>query len=67
MSSTIKAVDYLESTMEQLETWQVTLIIIGVLGIIWSNIALLKYATKFEVKQKLEKQTHKETTKKSAD
>ncbi|MBE0367480.1 DUF2897 family protein [Pseudoalteromonas sp. MMG013] len=53
--------------MEQLETWQVTLIIIGVLGIIWSNIALLKYATKFEVKQKLEKQTHKETTKKSAD
>jgi hypothetical protein len=42
--------------MQQLETWQVILIIIGVLGIIWSNVALLKYATKFEVKKKLNKQ-----------
>lgn len=40
-----------------LETWQVLLIIFGVLAIIWSNIALLKYATKFEVKKKIDKQT----------
>ncbi|WP_241651557.1 DUF2897 family protein [Pseudoalteromonas sp. PS5] len=37
---------------EQLETWQVVLIIVGVLGVIWSNIALLKYSAKFEMKKK---------------
>ena len=40
----------------QLETWQVILIIIGVLAFICSNIALLKYATKFDVKKKIDKQ-----------
>lgn len=40
----------------KLETWQIILIIIGVLGIIWSNIALLKYSTKFDVKKKIDKQ-----------
>ena len=55
--------------MQQLETWQVILIIAVVLGVIWSNIALLKYATKFEVKKKIDKQinTDNDTDKKSAD
>ena len=38
------------------ETWQVILIIIGVLGIIWSNIALLKYSAKYDIKKKIDKQ-----------
>lgn len=29
-------------------TWQVILIIALVLGVVWSNIALLKYSTKFD-------------------
>ena len=41
----------------QLETWQVILIIAGVLGVIWSNIALLKYSAKFEMKKKIKQQT----------
>ncbi|MDW7548241.1 DUF2897 family protein [Pseudoalteromonas sp. McH1-7] len=41
---------------EQLETWQVVLIIVGVLGVIWSNIALLKYSAKFEMKKKIDDQ-----------
>ncbi|MEQ2353495.1 MULTISPECIES: DUF2897 family protein [Pseudoalteromonas] len=41
----------------QLETWQVILIIVGVLGVIWSNIALLKYSAKFEMKKKIDEQT----------
>ncbi|MBR8842807.1 MULTISPECIES: DUF2897 family protein [Pseudoalteromonas] len=41
----------------QLETWQVVLIIAGVLGVIWSNIALLKYSAKFEMKKKIDEQT----------
>ncbi|KAF7773998.1 hypothetical protein PCIT_a0367 [Pseudoalteromonas citrea] len=53
--------------MQQLETWQVVLIIIGVLGIIWSNIALLKYATKFEVKKKVDKQIQSDDEKKDAN
>ncbi len=53
--------------MHQLETWQVILIIAGVLGIIWSNIALLKYATKFEVKKKLDKQLQSDDKKKGTD
>ncbi|MEJ6474789.1 DUF2897 family protein [Pseudoalteromonas piscicida] len=51
----------------QLETWQVILIIVGVLGVIWSNIALLKYSAKFEMKKKIDEQTapfDKETSKK---
>mgnify|MGYP000303259318 CR=1 FL=1 len=53
--------------MQQLETWQVILIIAGVLDIILSNIALLKYATKFEVKKKLDKQLHSDDEKKGTD
>jgi len=48
----------------QLETWQVVLIIIGVLAIIWSNVALLKYSTKFDVKKKIDKQIKPDTEEK---
>lgn len=44
-------------TENNLETWQVLLIIFGVLAVIWSNIALLKYSAKFEMKKKIDKQT----------
>ncbi|WP_440053421.1 DUF2897 family protein [Pseudoalteromonas sp. T1lg65] len=40
----------------QLETWQVVLIIVGVLGMVMSNIALLKYAAKHEMKRKSQSQ-----------
>ncbi|MFC3032403.1 DUF2897 family protein [Pseudoalteromonas fenneropenaei] len=33
---------------QEFETWQVILIIAMVLGVVWSNIALLKYANKFK-------------------
>jgi len=33
------------------ETWKIILIILVVLGVIWSNIALLKYSAKFDVKK----------------
>ncbi|PAJ75656.1 DUF2897 domain-containing protein [Pseudoalteromonas sp. NBT06-2] len=34
-----------------METWKIILIIVVVLAVIWSNIALLKYSTKFDVKK----------------
>ena len=34
-----------------METWKVILIIAVVLGVVWSNIALLKYSAKFEMKR----------------
>ncbi|MCO7187062.1 MULTISPECIES: DUF2897 family protein [unclassified Pseudoalteromonas] len=40
-----------------LPTWHVILIIVMVLGFIISNIMLLKYMTRFDVKGKLDKQT----------
>ncbi|AOT10277.1 DUF2897 family protein [Pseudoalteromonas luteoviolacea] len=42
--------------MEKLETWKVILIIIAVFGYVIGNIMLLKYANKFNVKAKLDKQ-----------
>ncbi|MBQ4812373.1 hypothetical protein A7985_18495 [Pseudoalteromonas luteoviolacea] len=45
---------------EKLETWQIILIIVAVLGYIIGNITLLKYATKFNVKNKLDKQIKNE-------
>ncbi|MCF6437934.1 DUF2897 family protein [Pseudoalteromonas luteoviolacea] len=42
--------------MEKLETWKVILIIVAVLGYIIGNIMLLKYANKFDVKGKIDKQ-----------
>jgi len=33
------------------ETWKIILIIVVVLGVIWSNIALLKYSAKFDIKK----------------
>jgi MFS superfamily sulfate permease-like transporter len=33
------------------ETWKVILIIAIVFGVVWSNIALLKYSAKFEMKR----------------
>ncbi|TQF71623.1 DUF2897 family protein [Pseudoalteromonas luteoviolacea] len=41
---------------DKLETWQIILIIVAVLGYIIGNIMLLKYATKFNVKDKIDKQ-----------
>jgi hypothetical protein len=35
----------------KVETWKVILIIAIVLGVVWSNIALLKYSAKFEMKR----------------
>lgn len=32
-----------------METWKVILIIAIVFGVVWSNIALLKYSAKFEM------------------
>ncbi|CAH9054648.1 hypothetical protein PSECIP111951_01081 [Pseudoalteromonas holothuriae] len=53
---------------EQLETWHVILIIAGVLGVVWSNIALLKYSTKFDLRNKLDKQIkNKDVEDKDAD
>ncbi|MCF6435782.1 MULTISPECIES: DUF2897 family protein [Pseudoalteromonas] len=43
--------------LEQLETWHIVLIIATVIAVIWSNIALLKYSAKFDLKGKLDKQT----------
>ncbi|KAF7786615.1 hypothetical protein PRUB_a1238 [Pseudoalteromonas rubra] len=43
-----------------LPTWHVILIIVMVLGFIISNIMLLKYMTRFDVKGKLDKQTKPE-------
>ncbi|MCG7533716.1 DUF2897 family protein [Pseudoalteromonas sp. OOF1S-7] len=40
-----------------LPTWHVVLIIVMVLGFIISNIMLLKYMTRFDLKGKLDKQT----------
>lgn len=34
-----------------METWKVILIIAIVFGVVWSNIALLKYSAKFEMKR----------------
>ncbi|MBQ4877074.1 DUF2897 family protein [Pseudoalteromonas luteoviolacea] len=42
--------------LEKLETWKVILIIVAVLGYIIGNIMLLKYANKFDVKGKVDKQ-----------
>ncbi|MCF2907989.1 DUF2897 family protein [Pseudoalteromonas sp. DL2-H2.2] len=44
-----------------LPTWHVILIIVMVLGFIISNIMLLKYMTRFDVKGKLDKQTKPES------
>ncbi|NOU50865.1 DUF2897 family protein [Pseudoalteromonas sp. JBTF-M23] len=43
--------------LEQLETWHIILIIATVLAVVWSNIALLKYSAKFDIKGKIDKQT----------
>jgi hypothetical protein len=48
----------------QFETWQVILIIVIVLGVIWSNIAVLKYLNRFDIKTKVDKITNKEVDKK---
>ncbi|MBQ4836117.1 MULTISPECIES: DUF2897 family protein [Pseudoalteromonas] len=42
--------------MEKLETWKVILIIVAVFGYVIGNIMLLKYANKFNVKDKINKQ-----------
>ncbi|MBD1584552.1 DUF2897 family protein [Pseudoalteromonas sp. S16_S37] len=42
--------------LEQLETWHIILIIATVLAVVWSNIALLKYSAKFDLKGKIDKQ-----------
>lgn len=34
-----------------METWQVILIILIVFGVVWGNIALLKYSAKFDMKK----------------
>ncbi|KZN47957.1 DUF2897 family protein [Pseudoalteromonas luteoviolacea] len=52
---------------EKLETWQVILIIVAVLGYIIGNITLLKYATKFNVKNKIDKQVKGEEEKSEED
>ncbi|KID58562.1 hypothetical protein JF50_07130 [Pseudoalteromonas luteoviolacea] len=48
--------------MEKLETWKVILIIVAVFGYVIGNIMLLKYANKFNVKEKLDKQLKPEKT-----
>ncbi|BBN81172.1 hypothetical protein PA25_11570 [Pseudoalteromonas sp. A25] len=48
---------------EQLETWHIVLIIAAVLGVVWSNIALLKYSTKFDLRSKVDKQTKQDPQK----
>ncbi|KZN36900.1 hypothetical protein N480_16640 [Pseudoalteromonas luteoviolacea S2607] len=52
---------------EKLETWQIILIIVAVLGYIIGNITLLKYATKFNVKSKIDKQIKGEEEKNQED
>ncbi|KZN67033.1 DUF2897 family protein [Pseudoalteromonas luteoviolacea] len=52
---------------EKLETWQIILIIVAVLGYIIGNITLLKYATKFNVKSKIDKQIKGEEEKNEED
>lgn len=42
--------------LEKLETWKVILIIVAVFGYVIGNIMLLKYANKFNVKDKINKQ-----------
>ncbi|KKE85119.1 DUF2897 family protein [Pseudoalteromonas luteoviolacea] len=46
----------MSTILEKLETWKVILIIIAVFGYVIGNIMLLKYANKFNVKAKLDKQ-----------
>lgn len=48
--------------LEKLETWKVILIIVAVFGYVIGNIMLLKYANKFNVKEKLDKQLKPEKT-----
>lgn len=49
-----------------MQTWHVILIIVLVLAVIWSNIALLKYSAKFELK-KPDKQAEKPPENKNPD
>lgn len=34
-----------------METWQIILIFLIVFGVVWGNIALLKYSAKYEMKK----------------
>ncbi|CCQ12403.1 hypothetical protein PALB_33040 [Pseudoalteromonas luteoviolacea B = ATCC 29581] len=59
----------------EFEWWQVFLIIALVLGVIWSNIALLKYSNKFkfpsnktdELMSKMTEQQNQKSESKKAD